>query len=559
MSELSPPAPAGAGRQGGRHAARDRAADDYGLRRRLIRAVMVPAACELVLVATAVIFAVAAKLSTGNATWLVVGTTAVGSGILLIAYRHVRTIARSVEEEDQLVGEWLTFLRKRVNAGSLALQEYTEAVRRGERSARPPALDTVEGSHTFAELARALSAFLGIAVTSVAQAVQQQHLAVFVNVARRLQSNCESAFDRLEAVVRDEEHPHRLTELYGVDHQITQIRRSAESMLVLGGDRSHRISQPVSIKAVLRYGIQEIQHFNRVQVTEAPTGLIHGFAVADVTHLLAELLENATRFSDQEVSVRAEDVPDGLLIEVDDRGLPIELAVRRRLNALLREPDSFDVAEHLIQDGRSGLFVVARLAQRHGIRVELLRNRYGSTQAAVVIPHALLVPQRSPVPQQMAAADTPRSATVVAGAAPVPGRVLLAGAGERPASAAPPALRAVPDRPQPAGADGRHPTARTAKAPEPHGSSPGAASGTPADGVVPTPGRKPLPKRNGSHMAPQLRQEQDAQTSRVTHNPQLAAQFTAGFRAPVADESSEPTTPLPAPITTSAPTHEEMS
>ncbi|MEU2607680.1 sensor histidine kinase [Streptomyces albus] len=558
MSELFPPAPAGAGRQGGRHAARDKAADDYGLRRRLIRAVMVPAACEFVLLATAVIVTVAANLSAGNAAWLVVGTTTVGSGVLVIAYRHVRLIARSVEEEDQLVGEWLTFLRRRVKTGSQALQEYTEAVRRGDRSARPPVLDTVEGSHTFAELARAISAFQQIAVTSVAQAVQQQHLAVFVNVARRLQSYCESAFDRLEVVVRDEEHPHRLGELYGVDHQITQIRRSAESMLVLGGDRSHRISQPVSIKAVLRYGIQEIQHFARVQVTEAPAGLLHGFAVADVTHLLAELLENATRFSDQEVCVRAEDVPDGLLVEVDDRGLPMELEVRRRLNALLREPDRFDVAEHLIQDGRSGLFVVARLAQRHGIRVELLRNRYGSTQAAVVIPHDLLVPQKAPVPQQRTGADAPRSAAVVAGAAPVPGRFLLTGGRERPVAAAPPALRAVPDCPQPAGADGQPPAARTAGPQSPPG-SPVGDSGTPVDAVVPTPGRKPLPRRTGSHMAPQLRQDQGAREPRVTHNPQLAAQFTAGFRAPTAGESSEPTTPLPASPTTSAPTHEEMS
>lgn len=547
MPELFSPASAGADRQGGRHAARDKAAD--GLQRRLIRAVMVPAVCELTLLVTAVIVTVAADLSVGNAASLVAGTTAAGCGVLVIAYRRIRLIARCVAEQDRLFGEWLMFLRRRVNTGSQELHEYSEAVRRGERPVRPPVLDEMDGSHSFAELARAFSAYQQIAMALV-DPVQQQDLKVFVNVARRLQSSCELAFARLEAIVRDEENPNRLADLYGVDHQITQVRRAAESMLVLGGDRSHRISQPVSVKAVLRLGIQEIQHFDRVQVTEAPTAFVHGFAVADVTHLLAELLENATRFSDQEVSIRAEDIPNGLLIEVDDRGLPMEHTERRRLNDLLREPDGFDVAKHLIRDGRSGLFVVARLAQRHGIRVELLCNRYGSTQAAVVLPHALLVTERPSVPQQMAS-DAPRSTAIVASGEPVRGRVLLAGAGERLAAAAPPTLRAVSDRPQTAGADDQSSAARTARAaPEPTGSSRGTASGTTADAVAPTPGRKPLPRREGRHTAPQLRQKQGSQNPQVTHNPQLAAQFDAGFRAPV---TAEPTTPLPAPP------HEEMT
>lgn len=561
MSELSPPAPAGASRQGaGRHkahAARDKAAAEYGLRRRLVRAVMVPAACELVLLATAVIFASAVKLSAENAAWLVTGTTAAGCGILVSAYQHVRVIARSVEEEDQLAGEWLAFLHRRVTTGSQALQEYAEAVRRGERSVRPPAHGAVEGSHPFAGLAREIAALQGVAVASVARAVQQQHLTVFVNVARRLQSYCESSFNRLEAVVRDEEDPHRLTELYGVDHQITQIRRAAESMLVLGGDRPHRISQPVSIKAVLRYGIQEIQHFTRVQVSEAPTALLHGFAVADVTHLLAELLENATRFSDQEVCVRAEYVPDGLLLEVDDRGLPMDLAARRRLNDLLREPNRFDLAEHLIQDGRSGLFVVARLAQRHGIRVELLRNRYGSTQAAVVVPHALLAPQQTPIPQQRNTAGASQGAAVSPGAAPVPGHVLLARAMEQPTAAAPPVLHAMPDRSQSTATEDGHRPARTAEVTTPAGSG-ATASGAPAAAGAPTPGRKPLPRRTGGHMAPQLQQDQATPQPQVTHNPQLAAGFNQGFRAPADDVSCEHTTPPPAPTATSSPPHEEM-
>ncbi|MFF3515808.1 ATP-binding protein [Streptomyces sp. NPDC002573] len=558
MSELSPPAPADAGRQDARHAARDKAADAYGLRRRLVRAVMVPTASEIVFLTAAVILDPAARLSVQTATWLAVSMTVVGGSILMMAYRHILSIARSVEEEDRLFGEWLAFLRKGVKTGSLALQEYAEAVRRGDRSAPPPAPALVEGSHTFAELARSFAEFQGIAVASVAQAMQQQHLAVFVNVARRLQSYCESAFSRLDPVLRDEEDPHRLTELYGVDHQITQIVRSAESMLVLGGDRSHRISQPVSIKAVLRHGIQEIQHFTRVQVTEAPSALLQGFAVKDVTHLLAELLENATRFSDQDVWVRAEHVPDGLLVEVDDRGLPMELAERRRLNTLLREPDQFDVAEHLVQDGRSGLFVVARLAQRHRIKVELLRNRYGSTQAAVVIPHALLAPEQAPLSAQKSTSDAPQGPAVSAAEAPIPGHVLLARGTEQPV-AGPLVRRAVAHRPHLTVAEGEHPAITGAAKVSARTGSSDAVSGTPTDAVVPTPGRKPLPRRTGGHMAPQLQQASESEQQQTTHNPQLAADFARGFRAPVTDEGAERSTPLPAPSRASAPTHEEMS
>ncbi|WP_405728734.1 hypothetical protein OG885_09025 [Streptomyces sp. NBC_00028] len=558
MSEFSPPAPAGAGRQGARHAARDKTANKSGLRGRLVRAVMVPAASELVLLTTAAVFGSVARLSAEGTALLVTGAVAAGVGILVIAYRHVSAIVRQVEQDDLLVGEWLAFLRERLAASRLALQRYAEAVRQGDRSARPARPGAVEGTHTFADLVRSITAFHDVAATAVAQAVQQQHLAVFVNFARRLQSYCESALSRLEVVLRDEEEPDRLTELYGIDHQITQIIRSAESMLVLGGDRSHRITQPVSVRAVLRYGIQEIQHFDRVEVTEAPTALLHGFAIEDVTHLLAELLENATRFSDKEVNVRAEFVPDGLLIEVDDRGLPMELAERLRLNKLLRDPDQFDIAEHLIQDGRSGLFVVARLAQRHGITIELLRNRYGSTQAAVVIPHTLLAPQEAAVPLQTEVAVRPRGAAGASGAAPVPGHVLHAGGVQRPAGAVPPVLRAVPDHPQPADVNGSLPAVRAAEGLELPGRQ-AAVTASSADAVVATPGRKPLPRRTGNHVVPQLQQGQELRPLHATPNPHLAAGFADGFHAPAADASSDRAARLPATSSPSAPTDEEMS
>lgn len=118
---------------------------------------------------------------------------------------------------------------------------------------------------------------------------------------------------------------------------------------------------------------------------------MRGHAVADVVHLLAELVENATVFSapDTDVVLRAERVTAGIAVEVEDRGLGMPAEEQHRMNALLADPDQISV-RHLLADGRIGLFVVSALARRHGIAVELKSNIYGGVLAVLVLPQELL-------------------------------------------------------------------------------------------------------------------------------------------------------------------------
>ncbi|WP_328619794.1 ATP-binding protein [Streptomyces sp. NBC_00354] len=215
---------------------------------------------------------------------------------------------------------------------------------------------------------------------------------VFVNLARRLQSLVHreiSLLDELEDTVED---PDLLRELFHVDHLATRIRRHAENLAVLGGAASRRQwTRPIDLSEVLRSSVAEVEQYTRVKVVPPAGGTVRGHAVADVVHLLAELVENATVFSapDTDVVVRAERVTAGIAVEVEDRGLGMPAAEQHRMNALLVDPDQISV-RHLLADGRIGLFVVSALARRHGIAVELKSNIYGGVLAVLVLPQELL-------------------------------------------------------------------------------------------------------------------------------------------------------------------------
>jgi hypothetical protein len=142
---------------------------------------------------------------------------------------------------------------------------------------------------------------------------------------------------------------------------------------------------------VLRSAIAEVEHYNRVKVVPPVEGTLDGGAVADIIHLLAELVENATKFAPPhtQVLLRAEPVTAGLAIEIEDRGLGIPRENQRRLNDLLADLERVDVDE-LLQDGRIGLLVVSALSRRHGVAVRLQTNLYGGTQATIVIPKELI-------------------------------------------------------------------------------------------------------------------------------------------------------------------------
>ncbi|MEU9299916.1 ATP-binding protein, partial [Streptomyces sp. NPDC048269] len=220
----------------------------------------------------------------------------------------------------------------------------------------------------------------------------ERKVEVFVNLARRLQSLVHreiSLLDELEDTVED---PDLLKELFHVDHLATRIRRHAENLAVLGGAASRRQwTRPIDLSEVLRSSVAEVEQYTRVKVVPPAGGSVRGHAVADVVHLLAELVENATVFSapDTDVVLRAERVTAGIAVEVEDRGLGMPAEEQHRMNALLADPDQISV-RNLLADGRIGLFVVSALARRHGIAVELKSNIYGGVLAVLVLPQELL-------------------------------------------------------------------------------------------------------------------------------------------------------------------------
>ncbi len=221
-----------------------------------------------------------------------------------------------------------------------------------------------------------------------------QRVEVFVNLARRMQSLVHREIQLLDDLENQVEDPILLKGLFTVDHLATRMRRQSESLAVLGGAVSRRQwSRPVTMHEVLRAAVAEVEQYSRVKVVPPIEGTLLGSAVADVIHLVAELIENATKFSapHTQALVRAQAVTAGLVIEVEDRGLGMVPADQQRMNDLLADPTQVDVGE-LLRDGRIGMFVVATLARRHGIRVQLQGNIYGGIQAVVVLPRALIEP-----------------------------------------------------------------------------------------------------------------------------------------------------------------------
>lgn len=220
-----------------------------------------------------------------------------------------------------------------------------------------------------------------------------QRREVFVKLARRLQSLINRAIKRIDELEQDNEDPVLLDGLYEIDHLFTLARRQGENLAVLGGEAPQRRStKPVSVYAVLLAAVSEAEHYRQIAIVPVEDVEIHGHAVAEIIHLLAELLENATRFTSPDgpkVEVRAVKVTAGLAIEVQDRGLGMPYEDLERINHLLDGSTRIDLSE-LLSDGRIGLAVVRELARRHDIKVRLQSNIFGGIAAAVVIPPQLL-------------------------------------------------------------------------------------------------------------------------------------------------------------------------
>jgi signal transduction histidine kinase len=212
---------------------------------------------------------------------------------------------------------------------------------------------------------------------------------VFVNLARRSQVLLHRQLTLLDAMERRTEHSEELADLFRLDHMTTRMRRHAEGLVILSGAApSRQWRKPVQLMDVVRAAVAEVEDYERIEVRRLPRLAVTGAAVADLTHLLAELIENAAVFSPPHTQVRlhGESVANGFVLEIDDRGLGLTPDALLEANLRLAETPEFELSD----TDRLGLFVVSRLAQRHGVRVSLRQSPYGGTTAVVLIPAALL-------------------------------------------------------------------------------------------------------------------------------------------------------------------------
>lgn len=314
MSQLRAPDARPDRREGGRHGrpgtrahsatSRPRAAGptpDARIRPQLLRTALLPAVAAVLSGAAAVIFTVrAGGVDASPSLWAALG----GSGALAVA-----AIAAAYLGANRVAGQVLDralALRRASAQGQAELQRVVEQLRNKEAvTARPPAQPSAPGADAFDLLGQEMARAQEAAVAAVIQASQlfssagnEQKVEVFVNLARRLQSLVHREIQILDELEHEVEDPDLLKGLFHVDHLATRIRRHAENLAVLGGAVSRRQwSNPVTMTEVLRSAIAEVEQYPRVKLVPPMDGTLRGHAVADVIHLLAELVENATVFS----------------------------------------------------------------------------------------------------------------------------------------------------------------------------------------------------------------------------------------------------------------------
>lgn len=212
---------------------------------------------------------------------------------------------------------------------------------------------------------------------------------VFVNLARRNQVLLHRQLTLLDTMERRTEDTEELADLFRLDHLTTRMRRHAEGLVILSGAApSRQWRKPIQLMDVVRAAVAEVEDYERIEVRRLPRIGVGGSAVADLTHLIAELLENATVFSPPHtgVQVHGERVANGFTLEIHDRGLGMAPELLLDANLRLAETPEFELSD----TDRLGLFVVSRLAQRQNVRVSLQPSPYGGTTAVVFIPAALL-------------------------------------------------------------------------------------------------------------------------------------------------------------------------
>lgn len=318
--------------------------------------------------------------------------TPAGAAVLLGLGAVAASLVISVRVGRGLVVELVSLRNSALEIARRKLPHAMDRLRAGEEidisteaPQRPPADDEI------GQVGEALDTVHRAAVRA---AVERAELAsgvsgVFVNLARRSQVLVHRQLNLLDTMERRADDPGELGDLFRLDHLTTRMRRHAESLIILSGAAPGRAwRMPVPLTNVVRAAVSEIEDYPRVEVRPLPETAVAGTAVADLTHLLAELVENAAQFSPPHTKVRVtgEPVGNGYALEIEDRGLGMGKESLSAANRRIEQSEALD----LFDSDRLGLFVVSRLASRHGIKVQLRDSPYGGTTAVVLLPVTLL-------------------------------------------------------------------------------------------------------------------------------------------------------------------------
>ncbi|WP_030624234.1 sensor histidine kinase [Streptomyces sclerotialus] len=292
--------------------------------------------------------------------------------------RHVKDLSRLRKDAHEVSGVRLPSVMRRLAAG-----EHVDV----EKEA--PRLEFTQDE--MGQVAQALNTLQRAAIeAAVKQADMRRGVSeVFVNLARRSQVLLHRQLTLLDAMERRTEDTDELADLFRLDHLTTRMRRHAEGLVILSGAApSRQWRKPIQLMDVVRAAVSEVEDYERIEVRRLPRLAVDGPAVSDLTHLTAELLENATVFSPPHTAVQVvgERVANGFTLEIHDRGLGMAPDALLDANLRLAETPEFELSD----TDRLGLFVVSRLAQRQGVRVSLQPSPYGGTTAVVFIPGTLL-------------------------------------------------------------------------------------------------------------------------------------------------------------------------
>ncbi|WP_107471085.1 sensor histidine kinase [Streptomyces monashensis] len=339
---------------------------------------------------------------------LVLGVSLVGA--FVVARSMIRSLRRLQETATKVAQDRLPELVKQLSESD------------------PQDVDTsVEsvGVHSKDEIGQVAAAFDDVHREAVRLAAEQALLrgnvnAMFTNLSRRSQGLIQRQLSLISELESREADPDQLSSLFKLDHLATRMRRNGENLLVLAGEEpGRRWTRPVPLVDVLRAAASEVEQYERIELASVPTTEVAGRVVNDLVHLLAELLENATSFSSPQtkVKVTGHALPDGrVLIEIHDTGIGLSPEDLAAINERLASPPTVDVSV----SRRMGLFVVGRLSQRHGIRIQLRPSDSGGTTALVMLPVDVAQGGKKPAPGKPGApggSGGPAAAQAAAGAA----------------------------------------------------------------------------------------------------------------------------------------------